>query len=168
MKHNDCFGHNNCNPIVFSADCCKNPQSVPITSQQLSQLITLLNSLVSAITAFFANPSNANRLALLDLFNQFLIFLNSLLPSPEVNFLKQLTQSIIVLLQSPAPNLGQLSTLLQQFYSALAQFFFALDLIPVSCNSNIDSATLQLLFSLLIQLINATPGATGPTGATGA
>ncbi|PFK06900.1 hypothetical protein COI97_00045 [Bacillus cereus] len=139
-----------------------------MTSQQLSQLITLLNSLVSAITAFFANPSNANRLALLDLFNQFLIFLNSLLPSPEVNFLKQLTQSIIVLLQSPAPNLGQLSTLLQQFYSALAQFFFALDLIPVSCNSNIDSATLQLLFSLLIQLINATPGATGPTGATGA
>ncbi|PEE18310.1 collagen-like repeat preface domain-containing protein [Bacillus cereus] len=166
MKHNDCFGHNNCNPIVFSADCCKNPQSVPITSQQLSQLITLLNSLVSAITAFFANPSNANRLALLDLFNQFLIFLNSLLPSPEVNFLKQLTQSIIVLLQSPAPNLGQLSTLLQQFYSALAQFFFALDLIPVSCNSNVDSATLQLLFGLLIQLINATPGATGATGAT--
>ncbi|MBJ8068199.1 collagen-like repeat preface domain-containing protein, partial [Bacillus cereus group sp. N15] len=76
-------------------------------------------------------------------------------------------QSIIVLLQSPAPNLGQLSTLLQQFYSALAQFFFALDLIPISCNSNVDSATLQLLFNLLIQLINATPGATGPTGPTG-
>ncbi|PEJ84968.1 collagen-like repeat preface domain-containing protein [Bacillus toyonensis] len=168
MKHNDCFDHNNCNPIVFSADCCKNPQSVPITREQLSQLITLLNSLVSAISAFFANPSNANRLVLLDLFNQFLIFLNSLLPSPEVNFLKQLTQSIIVLLQSPAPNLGQLSTLLQQFYSALAQFFFALDLIPISCNSNVDSATLQLLFNLLIQLINATPGATGPTGPTGA
>ncbi|WP_242268395.1 exosporium glycoprotein BclB-related protein [Bacillus cereus group sp. BfR-BA-01352] len=167
MKHNDCFNHNNCNPIVFSADCCKNPQSVPITREQLSQLITLLNSLVSAISAFFANPSNANRLVLLDLFNQFLIFLNSLLPSPEVNFLKQLTQSIIVLLQSPAPNLGQLSTLLQQFYSALAQFFFALDLIPISCNSNVDSATLQLLFNLLIQLINATPGATGPTGPTG-
>ncbi|PFZ63613.1 collagen-like repeat preface domain-containing protein, partial [Bacillus toyonensis] len=103
----------------------------------------------------------------LDLFNQFLIFLKSLLPSPEVNILKQLTQSIIVLLQSPAPNLGQLSTLLQQFYSALAQFFFALDLIPVSCDSNVDPATLQLLFSLLIQLINATPGATGPTGPTG-
>ncbi|MGG0208089.1 exosporium glycoprotein BclB-related protein [Bacillus mycoides] len=167
MSNNNCFGHNNCNPIVFSADCCKNPQSVPITREQLSQLITLLNSLVSAISAFFANPSNANRLALLDLFNQFLIFLNSLLPSPEVNFLKQLTQSIIVLLQSPAPNLGQLSTLLQQFYSALAQFFFALDLIPISCNSNVDSATLQLLFNLLIQLINATPGATGPTGPTG-
>ncbi|AYF09496.1 collagen-like repeat preface domain-containing protein [Bacillus mobilis] len=139
-----------------------------MTREQLSQLITLLNSLVSAISAFFANPSNANRLVLLDLFNQFLIFLNSLLPSPEVNFLKQLTQSIIVLLQSPAPNLGQLSTLLQQFYSALAQFFFALDLIPISCNSNVDSATLQLLFNLLIQLINATPGATGPTGPTGA
>ncbi|PFY07633.1 collagen-like repeat preface domain-containing protein, partial [Bacillus toyonensis] len=166
MKHNDCFDHNNCNPIVFSADCCKNPQSVPITSQQLSQLITLLNSLIPAISAFFANPSDANRVALLNLFNQFLIFLNSLLSSPEVNFLKQLTQSIIVLLQSPAPNLGQLSTLLQQFYSALAQFFFALDLIPVSCDSNVDPATLQLLFSLLIQLINATPGATGPTGPT--
>ncbi|PER85498.1 collagen-like repeat preface domain-containing protein, partial [Bacillus cereus] len=165
MKHNDCFDHNNCNPIVFSADCCKNPQSVPITREQLSQLITLLNSLVSAISAFFTNPSDANRLALLNLFNQFLIFLNSLLPSPEVNFLKQLTQSIIVLLQSPAPNLGQLSTLLQQFYSALAQFFFALDLIPISCDSNVDPATLQILFNLLIQLINATPGATGPTGA---
>ena len=53
MKHNDCFDHNNCNSIVFSADCCKNPQSVPITREQLSQLITLLNSLVSAISAFF-------------------------------------------------------------------------------------------------------------------
>lgn len=52
MSQNNCFGHNNCNPIVFSADCCKNPQSVPITSQQLSQLITLLNSLISAIAAF--------------------------------------------------------------------------------------------------------------------
>ena len=23
MKNNNCFGHNNCNPIIFSADCCK-------------------------------------------------------------------------------------------------------------------------------------------------
>ncbi|ONH00263.1 exosporium glycoprotein BclB-related protein [Bacillus cereus] len=161
MKHNDCFGHNNCNnPIVFTPDCCNNPQTVPITSEQLGRLITLLNSLIAAIAAFFANPSDANRLALLNLFTQLLNLLNELAPSPEGNFLKQLIQSIINLLQSPNPNLGQLLSLLQQFYSALAPFFFSLIL---------DPASLQLLLNLLAQLIGVTPGggATGPTGATG-
>ncbi|MEK4539743.1 MULTISPECIES: exosporium glycoprotein BclB-related protein [Bacillus] len=161
MNSNNCFGHNNCNPIVFTSDCCDNPQTVPITSQQLGQLITLLNSLITAIAAFFADPSDANRLTLLNLFTQLLDLLNSLAPSPEGNYLKQLIQSIITLLQSPNPDLGQLASLLQQFYSALAPFFFSLIL---------DPASLQLLLNLLTQLIGATPGAgaTGPTGATGA
>ncbi|AJH83901.1 MULTISPECIES: exosporium glycoprotein BclB-related protein [Bacillus cereus group] len=161
MKHNDCFGHNNCNnPIVFTPDCCNNPQTVPITSEQLGRLITLLNSLIAAIAAFFANPSDANRLALLNLFTQLLNLLNELAPSPEGNFLKQLIQSIINLLQSPNPDLGQLLSLLQQFFSALAPFFFSLIL---------DPASLQLLLNLLVQLIGATPGGgpTGPTGPTG-
>ncbi|PGS60634.1 exosporium glycoprotein BclB-related protein [Bacillus cereus] len=160
MNSNNCFGHNNCNPIVFTSDCCDNPQTVPITSQQLGQLITLLNSLITAIAAFFADPSDANRLTLLNLFTQLLDLLNSLAPSPEGNYLKQLIQSIITLLQSPNPDLGQLASLLQQFYSALAPFFFSLIL---------DPASLQLLLNLLTQLIGATPGAgaTGPTGATG-
>ncbi|MED2793178.1 collagen-like repeat preface domain-containing protein, partial [Bacillus wiedmannii] len=161
MSHNNCFGHNNCNnPIVFTPDCCNNPQTVPITSEQLGRLITLLNSLIAAIAAFFANPSDANRLALLNLFTQLLNLLNELAPSPEGNFLKQLIQSIINLLQSPNPNLSQLLSLLQQFFSALAPFFFSLI---------IDPASLQLLLNLLTQLIGATPGggATGPTGPTG-
>ncbi|MDA2507168.1 collagen-like repeat preface domain-containing protein [Bacillus cereus] len=161
MTNNNCFGHNHCNnPIVFTPDCCKNPQTVPITSEQLGRLITLLNSLIAAIAAFFANPSDANRLALLNLFTQLLNLLNELAPSPEGNFLKQLIQSIINLLQSPNPDLGQLLSLLQQFYSALAPFFFSLI---------IDPASLQLLLNLLTQLIGATPGggATGPTGPTG-
>ncbi|MEK4498773.1 exosporium glycoprotein BclB-related protein [Bacillus sp. FSL R12-0069] len=161
MSHNNCFGHNNCNnPIVFTPECCNNPQTVPITSEQLGRLITLLNSLISAIAAFFANPSDANRLALLNLFTQLLNLLNELAPSPEGNFLKQLIQSIINLLQSPNPNLSQLLSLLQQFFSALAPFFFSLIL---------DPASLQLLLNLLVQLIGATPGGgpTGPTGPTG-
>jgi len=86
--------------------------------------------------------------------------LNELAPSPEGNFLKQLIQSIINLLQSPNPDLGQLLSLLQQFFSALAPFFFSLIL---------DPASLQLLLNLLVQLIGATPGGgpTGPTGDTG-
>lgn len=148
MSHNNCFGHNNCNnPIVFTPDCCNNPQTVPITSEQLGRLITLLNSLIAAIAAFFANPSDANRLALLNLFTQLLNLLNELAPSPEGNFLKQLIQSIINLLQSPNPDLGQLLSLLQQFFSALAPFFFSLI---------IDPASLQLLLNLLVQLISST------------
>ncbi|PHC43600.1 spore surface glycoprotein BclB [Bacillus toyonensis] len=159
MTSNNCFGHNHCNnPIVFTPDCCNNPQTVPITSEQLGRLITLLNSLISAIAAFFANPSDANRLALLNLFTQLLNLLNELPPSPEGNYLKQLIQSIINVLQSPNPDLSQLLSLLQQFYSALAPFFFSLI---------IDPASLQLLLNLLVQLIGATPGG-GPTGATGA
>ncbi|MDA2616114.1 collagen-like repeat preface domain-containing protein [Bacillus cereus] len=158
--NNNCSGHNHCNPIVFTPDCCNNPQTVPITSQQLGQLITLLNSLITAIAAFFADPSDANRLTLLNLFTQLLDLLNTLAPSPEGNYLKQLIQSIITLLQSPNPDLGQLASLLQQFYSALAPFFFSLIL---------DPASLQLLLNLLTQLIGATPGAgaTGPTGPAG-
>ncbi|MDM5239248.1 exosporium glycoprotein BclB-related protein [Bacillus cereus] len=158
MKHNDCFGSNNCNPIIFTADCCNNPQTVPISSEQLGRLITLLNSLISAVAAFFANPSDANRLALLNLFTQLLDLLNELPPSPEGKYLKQLIQSIINVLQSPNPDLSKLLSLLQQFYSALAPFFFSLI---------IDPSSLQLLLNLLVQLIGATPGG-GPTGATGA
>ncbi|MEW4132045.1 collagen-like repeat preface domain-containing protein [Bacillus thuringiensis] len=148
-----------CNPVFFTAECCNNPQTIPITGQQLNQLITLLNSLITAIASFFADPSEANRLILINLFNQFLDLLNSLIPSPEGNYLKQLIQSILTILQSPVPNLSQLAVLLQQFYSALAPFFFALI---------IDPASLQLLLNLLVQLINATPGPAGATGATGA
>ena len=112
----------------------------------------------------FANPSDANRLALLNLFTQLLNLLNELAPSPEGNFLKQLIQSIINLLQSPNPNLSQLLSLLQQFYSALAPFFFSLI---------IDPASLQLLLNLLtqfqeaaqiqqVQQVQLVP--TGPTG----
>ena len=90
------------------------------------------------------------------MFTQLLNLLNELAPSPEGNFLKQLIQSIINLLQSPNPNLSQLLSLLQQFYSALAPFFFSLI---------IDPASLQLLLNLLTQLIGATPGG-GATGAT--
>ncbi|WP_375542062.1 collagen-like repeat preface domain-containing protein [Bacillus paranthracis] len=61
------------------------------------------------MAAFFANPSDANRLALLNLFTQLLNLLNELAPSPEGNFLKQLIQSIINLLQSPNPNLGSIT-----------------------------------------------------------
>ncbi|PFN25429.1 collagen-like repeat preface domain-containing protein, partial [Bacillus cereus] len=156
MTHNNCFGHNHCNPIVFTPDCCNNPQTVPITNEQLGRLKTILNSLISAIAAFFADPSNTNRLALLDLFTQLLNLLNELAPSPEGNYLKQLIQSIITVLQSPNPNLSELLSLLQQFYSALAPFFFLLI---------IDPACLNILLNLLVQLIGATPGA-GATGAT--
>ncbi|PFP79082.1 collagen-like repeat preface domain-containing protein, partial [Bacillus cereus] len=98
--------------------------------------------------------------------------LNELPPSPEGDYLKQLIQSIINVLQSPNPDLSKLLSLLQQFYSALAPFFFSLI---------IDPSSLQLLLNLLVQLIGATPGggptgagstgstgATGPTGPTGA
>ncbi|PFZ91309.1 hypothetical protein COL83_17825 [Bacillus wiedmannii] len=140
--------------MVFIPECCNNPQTVPITSQQLGQLITLLNSLVSAIAAFFTDPRDANRLALINIFNQLLDLFESLTPSPEGTFLIQLIQSILSLLQSPIVNLQQLAVLLQQVYSALASFFFSLIINPTS---------LQLLLNLLVQLINATPG---PTEAT--
>ncbi|HDR8033298.1 TPA: collagen-like protein [Bacillus cereus] len=159
MKHNDCFNNNHCNQFAFIPDCCNNPQTVPITSQQISQLIFLLNSLIAAIAAFFVNPSDANRLVLINLFNQLLVLIQSLAPSPEGNYLIQLIQSILLLLQSPTPNLTQIAILLQQFYSALATFFFTLI---------IDSSVLQLLLNLVIQLINVTPIPTGVTGATGA
>ncbi|HGH7183352.1 TPA: collagen-like repeat preface domain-containing protein, partial [Bacillus luti] len=160
MTHNNCFGHNNCNPIVFTPDCCNNPQTVPISSEQLDRLKAILNSLISAVAAFFANPSDANRLVLLNLFTQLLALLNELPPSPEGKYLKELITSIITVLQSPNPNLSELLSLLQQFYSALAPFFFSLI---------IDPANLQMLLNLLVQLIGATPGGgpTGPTGATG-
>ncbi|HDR6271878.1 TPA: collagen-like repeat preface domain-containing protein [Bacillus cereus] len=147
-----------CNPVIFTAECCNNPQTIPITGQQLNQLISLLNSLITAIASFFADPSDANRLILISLFNRLLDLLNSLIPSPEGNYLKQLIQSILTILQSPTPNLSQLAILLQQFYSSLAPFFFVLMM---------DPASLQLLLNLLVQLINATPGPTGATGPSG-
>ncbi|MGG0040088.1 collagen-like repeat preface domain-containing protein [Bacillus tropicus] len=159
MQNNNC-NKNNCNPIIFTSECCKNPQTIPIDAQKLGQLILLLNGLIAAITAFFNNPTDANKSILINLFNQFLDLLNSFPTSSEGNYLKQLIQSILNLLQDPILDLGQLQQLLQQFFNALAPFFFSLI---------IDPATLQLLLNLLIQLINSTPGSigSGPTGPTG-
>ncbi|PFT38516.1 hypothetical protein COK72_25895 [Bacillus thuringiensis] len=156
MGNNDCFRHNK--QIIFSQECCNNPQTVIITNQQLTQLILLLQSLIAAVVTFFANPSDANKQVVINIFNQLLVLLESLIPSPEGNFLIQLIQSILSLLQSSTVNLQQLAVLLQQFYSALAPFFFTLIIDPVS---------LQVLLNLLVQLINATPGPTGDTGDTG-
>ena len=84
MTNNNCFGHNHCNnPIVFTPDCCNNPQTVPITSEQLGRLITFTKLFNSGYCSVFANPSDANRLALLNLFTQLLNLLNELAPSPE-------------------------------------------------------------------------------------
>ncbi|PEA86358.1 collagen-like repeat preface domain-containing protein [Bacillus thuringiensis] len=160
MGNNDCFhGHHHHKNIVFTQECCQNVQTIFISNQQFRQLVSLLTSLITAVAAFFADPSDANKLTLINIFNQLLELLESLVPSPEGNYLIQLIQSILALLQSPTVNLQQLAVLLQQFYSALAPFFFALI---------IDPAQLQILLNLLVQLINATPGPTGPTGATGA
>ncbi|HHY2658353.1 TPA: collagen-like repeat preface domain-containing protein [Bacillus thuringiensis] len=117
-------------------------------------MITLLNSLVLAIAVFFTDPRDANRLALINIFNHLLDLFESLIPSPKGTFLIQLIQSILSLLQSPIGNLQQLAVLPQQVYSVLASFFFSLIINPTS---------LQLLLNLLVQLINAT---LGPTEAT--
>ncbi|PGZ45975.1 hypothetical protein COE56_25515, partial [Bacillus anthracis] len=155
-NYHDCH-KKSCPQPGFVYECC-NQQTIFIDGSKQQQLINLLNSLTTVISTFFANPNNANRLALSNLFNQFLEFLNSLLPSPEGNFLKQLVQSILNILQSPNPDLGQLSSLLQQFNTGLSSFLSSLIINP---------STLQLLFSLIPQLIKASPGATGPTGPTG-
>ncbi|MCR6850438.1 collagen-like repeat preface domain-containing protein [Bacillus sp. IBL03825] len=135
--------------------CC---QTIPISQQQLSQLITVLTSLKTLIPAYVSDPSDENRLALLNVFTQLLDLFNSLIPSPEGNYVKQFIQSIITVLQSPTSNTAQLLSLLPPFYNALGSYLFCLKM---------DPSTLQLLLNLLIQLIIETPGSTGATGATG-
>ncbi|TKH11897.1 collagen-like repeat preface domain-containing protein, partial [Bacillus wiedmannii] len=150
-------------PSSCSNSCGSCYQTIPISQQQISQLITLLTSFKNLIPAYVSDPSDANRLALLNVFTQLLDLFNSLIPSPEGNYVKQFIQSIITVLQSPTPNIAQLLLLLPPFYSALGSYLFCL---------KIDPSTLQLLLNLLIGLIIVTPGggatgATGPTGATG-
>ncbi|MEI4618479.1 collagen-like repeat preface domain-containing protein, partial [Bacillus cereus] len=162
-------------------------QITPIGSTQLSQLFNILAGLIQSIPTLFADPSLANQQVVVNLFQQLLGVLNSLIPSTEINYVKQLIQAILNLLQLPSvraggvslstsdvtaqqlstTQLGQFYSLLQQLYSALAAFFSSLI---------IDPATLQTLLKLLVQLIGVTSGvgtagatgATGPTGPAGA
>ncbi|EJQ98136.1 hypothetical protein II5_05866 [Bacillus cereus MSX-A1] len=114
-NNNNCSNTNfNCTPLPSSQYCLT--QTTPINSTQLAQLINILNGLINAIHALLSNPTDANKQTLIALFNQFLELPNSLTRSPESNFLKQLIQSILNLLQSSNPDLGQLQSLLQQFH----------------------------------------------------
>ncbi|MEH6935986.1 collagen-like repeat preface domain-containing protein, partial [Bacillus sp. JJ783] len=158
MKHNDCSDNNHCDSIIITGGCCE-PKVVCPSNSQLNELINLLNALIIAIPTFFATPNAANKLILINLFNQLLDLLNLLLPTTEGDYLKQLVQSILNELQSPNTDLGQLAVLLQQFYSALADFFFSIQ----TCFA---PSTLRLLFNLLTQLISLTPIPPGATGAT--
>ncbi|WP_420973765.1 exosporium glycoprotein BclB-related protein [Bacillus thuringiensis] len=175
MSSRDCNNPMKYVPIQSSA--CFPTQTTPIHSTQLSQLFNILAGLIQSIPVLFVDPSLANRQVVVNLFQQLLDVLNSLMPSAEINYVKQLIQAILNLLQLPlvtvetvqasndvtaqqlsTSQLGQLYSLLQQLYSALAAFFFSLI---------IDSATLQTLLQLLVQLIGVTSGVTGPTGGTG-
>ncbi|WP_157412248.1 hypothetical protein [Bacillus cereus] len=128
----------NCNDFVsfgFSSECCPTQ--------------TLLNALINLLPLSLINPNNpALRPDMMNLFNQFFVFLNSLIPSPETYFLKQLFQVILNLLQAPT---------FKQLFGAFASFSFPLI---------VDPTTLQLLLNILTQLIGAGP-MSGPTGITG-
>ena len=71
MTSNNCFGHNNCNnPIVFTPDCCKiHSQFLLLGTIKSINYFTKLISI--SYFSIFANPSDANRVALFNLFNQF-------------------------------------------------------------------------------------------------
>ncbi|MBJ7986293.1 exosporium glycoprotein BclB-related protein [Bacillus cereus] len=162
MKHNDCSDNNHCDPIIITGGCC-DPKTVCPSNSQLIELQSILVALSTAIPTFLMTPNATNKAALVDLFNQLLILLNSLIPTAEVDYLKELIESILAVLTPITPNTAQLIVLLQQFYSALADYFF-------SIKTCFAPSTLRLLFDLLTLLISLTPippGATGATGATG-
>ncbi|MHA4119429.1 collagen-like repeat preface domain-containing protein, partial [Bacillus cereus] len=157
----DKFDCNRFFPAGFSSDCCSE-QTTPIDSTKLQELIRLLNALINLLAAFLANPNNPDtKQALINLFQELLAFFNTFPPSSELNYVKQLIQAILSVLQASTLDLSKFLSLLQELFNALGSFFFTLI---------IDPATLQLLLNLLIQLIGEVPGggATGPTGPTGA
>ena len=156
MKHNDCFDDKDCDPIIVGA-CC-DPKTVCPSNSQLIELEKLLIALSTAIPTFLTTPNPANKAALVILFNQLLALLDSLIPTAEVDYLKQLIESIKVVLNAPILKLGQLIVLLQQFYSALADYFF-------SIKTCFAPSTLRFLFQLLTNLIIVTSGTTSGGGA---
>ncbi|WP_423742867.1 collagen-like repeat preface domain-containing protein [Bacillus thuringiensis] len=60
------------------------------------------------------------------MFNQLLNLLNFLPSTPHNDYVKQLIQNILSSLQSPNPDLGKLTALLQQFNSALGSLLASL------------------------------------------
>ncbi|MDM5438827.1 exosporium glycoprotein BclB-related protein [Bacillus hominis] len=157
MKHNDCFDDKGCDPIIITGGCC-DPKTVCPSKSQLIELEKLLIALSTAIPIFLTTPNAANKMTLIGLFNQLLALLDSLIPTAEVDYLKQLIESILVVLNAPILKLGQLIVLLQQFYSALADYFF-------SIKTCFAPSTLRFLFQLLTNLIIVTSGTTSGGGA---
>ncbi|WP_309446000.1 collagen-like repeat preface domain-containing protein [Bacillus cereus] len=158
-SNNNCSNMNfHCMPLSFS-QCCST-QTTFIDSTQLTQLINLINGLSRLINSFLSNPTEENKQELINKFTQLLNLLNTLSPSPELTYVKQLIHGVLNTLQTTPVNLGNLQSMLQQLYSALPSLLFTL---------MVDSAVLQTLLNLLTQLVGSTPGAgaTGPTGATG-
>ncbi|MDM5433411.1 exosporium glycoprotein BclB-related protein [Bacillus hominis] len=153
MKHNDCFDDKDCDPIIITGACC-DPKTVCPSNSQLQELQSILMDLTKAISTFLTTP-NASTAPLIALFTKLSALLNSLIPTAEVDYLKQLIQSILAVLTSMTPNKAQLIVLLQQFYSALADYFF-------SIKACFAPSILRFLFNLLTQLIIVTsgPGAT--------
>ncbi|MDM5193708.1 exosporium glycoprotein BclB-related protein [Bacillus hominis] len=152
MKHNDCFDDKDCDPIIITGACC-DPKTVCPSNSQLIELEKLLIALSTAIPTFLTTPNATNKTTLSNLFTQLLALLDSLIPTTEVDYLKQLIQSILAVLTPMTPNTGQLIILLQQFYSALADYFF-------SIKTCFAPSTLRFLFNLLTQLIIVTSGPT--------
>ncbi|SCM94830.1 BclB domain-containing protein [Bacillus mycoides] len=150
MKHNDCFDDKDCDPIIIGA-CC-DPKTVCPSNSQLQELQSILMDLTTAISTFLTTP-NASTAPLIALFTKLSALLNSLIPTAEVDYLKQLIQSILAVLTSMTPNKAQLIVLLQQFYSALADYFF-------SIKACFAPSILRFLFNLLTQLIIVTSGPT--------
>lgn len=156
MKHNDCFDDKDCDPIIIGA-CC-DPKVVCPSNSQLMELQDILRDLLTAIPTFLANPNLITKAPLIALFTKLFALLDSLIPSAEVDYLKQLIKGILDVLTHTPLNKQQLIILLQQFYSALADYFF-------SIKNCFAPSTLRYLFKLITDLIIVTSGSTSSGGA---
>ncbi|WP_180237546.1 collagen-like repeat preface domain-containing protein [Bacillus thuringiensis] len=131
------------------------PPSIPITPEQQTELLNLLNNLEQATTNYFDAPTPANQDVLQDVLNGILVFLEEFWGTSysSVAYSQFLILQVLATFTVQPIILGQIAQILQQLYSKLE--LFIQDLI-------IDQTTFNILLQNLSVATQVT--ATQPNG----
>ncbi|HHL0974648.1 TPA: collagen-like repeat preface domain-containing protein [Bacillus cereus] len=175
MSKND---HHNCNkgipPQCFpifqsaSADCCV-PRTL-FTPAQTSQLLQLMQSLNSALVAFFEDSTDETRDALVAVLEQFQVLLQSLQPqTAETQYALSVLNQLLGQLGTLIPPAGALRVLAAAQTVSIGDIaqsvqLFLNALLAVAQNSNLSVDTLRVLYGLVLQAFqNSVPPGVQPT-----
>lgn len=136
---------------------------VPISATNTSTLQTITNSLLSATTSFFNNPTTTNNQNLQNTIQECLDFFQTFKYRNYGIYAEEVAGEVKLALQAVPVSVGRVAQILLQFYAAYDSFLEHLQMNPVPYQQILSNVATAVSRTAAVQ----TAGPTGPQGPAG-